>query len=160
MTSELTKEEFELHLKAATVIGEPLIMGSPFAIFTIFESSNKPFLGEFNNSEFRITRNSILPLSHSGYLLKGNYKKDKSGKLNVDYEVKPMWFLYIGRRLVPFIFLVVINIVFYLSREATAISYVLANAFLFAVLYMAIKLDMSTKEKLERKFQQEFRLKS
>lgn len=160
MTSELTKEEFELYLKGLTATGEPLIMGSPFAIFTIFGNTDKPFLGEFNKSEFRLTRNSILPLSHTGYTLKGSYKKDKSGKLNVDYEVKPMWFLYIGRRIVPLIFILFINITFYMSQEATAISYIVANAFLFALLYIAIKLDLSTKAKLERRFQREFQLKS
>jgi hypothetical protein len=61
MTTELTDKEFESRLADLTTIGEPSILGTPFGIFAIFDLSGRPFYGEFDKKEFRITRNKVNP---------------------------------------------------------------------------------------------------
>lgn len=159
MISDLRKEEFESRLQELTAIGEPLIMGSPFAIFTIFENSDKPFLGEFDKNEFRLTRNSILPFSNAGYIIKGRYFNDEANKLRVDYEIKPILFSYVGARLLPILLIISINIGFFLSEKTTIKACVFANTVLFGILFLVIQLDLWSKRKLERKFLLNFRIR-
>ncbi len=86
-TSKIDIEEFRNRLKANTKIGSPKIK-IPMGFLAIFNTNQKCFYGNFDNSNFELTTNSdFAPVL---YFLKGNYKSTEN-KLLVIYSVRTCW---------------------------------------------------------------------
>jgi hypothetical protein len=156
MTTKLSYKEFQSRLTNLTRIGEPVIMGTPFAIFTTFDFSGKPFYGEFNETEFILTRNKVMPFP-TGYIIKGTYNANIEAKLI--YEVKPISFSYYWIRIAPIVFFVFINTILFFNLRSFQLDVVLTvNAFLLVGTLLVIAVDKFQKKSLEKRFCKEFEI--
>ena len=159
MTSRLTKTEFDLRLKNLTRKGEPTIMGTPFAILTIFDLSGKPFYGEYNGTNFRITRNKTLP-TPSGYIVKGHFS-ESGRKTKLDYEIKPILFSYYWIRLVPIFAFLFFNGVLLFNLKTFQWDIILTlNGFLGLMTFVALTVDKFQRRAIEERFIEEFEVES
>lgn len=156
MTIRLNTKDFKSRLTDSTTIGEPTIMGTPFAVLTMFDFSGRPFYGEFNNSEFRLARNKIFPFQ-TGYIIKGKYSTTDSNGTTLKYEIKPIQFYYYWIRVMPVIFLIVLNIMFIKNLgDFTSSEIIVLNIFFLFGLVLMVTVDKFSKKRLEKRFQEEF----
>jgi hypothetical protein len=154
MTSNMTIEEFRARLRDLVKKGEPSIMGTPFGIL-MADLSSKPFYGEFNDVEFRLTNNSVL--SSSGHIVKGRYRAADSAGTEINYEVRPIRFSYFWRRFVPVFGLIVFNTLLYSIPATVPINVLLAiNIFFVVMLVFGLWSEKRQGRKLERRFIEEF----
>ncbi len=110
MESKLSFNKFEETITRNTLPGNPSIMGSPFAIFNIFDNKEKYFYGEHIKNRFRITRNAGL-LNLCEFTINGTYANSQDEKrTTLEYTVEPILFGYWCIRLVPAIALIALNI--------------------------------------------------
>jgi len=111
--SSLSIDNFRGKLKESVTHGNPIIMGSPFAVNRIFSNTSKHFFGEFNDNSFAITKNiswfSPLPVP---FVIKGAYTFEDNLQTKLTYEIKPLWFGYLWMRAVPISAFIIFNIMF------------------------------------------------
>jgi hypothetical protein len=90
MTSKLTLTDFRQKLQSNTKIGNPNIKGTPFAGYVKLGESDKVFFGQFNNTSFKLTKNSSLfPIP---YVIVGKYESTDNHAIDITYQVKTIWF--------------------------------------------------------------------
>jgi hypothetical protein len=156
MTSRLTKTEFESRLKNLVRKGDPSIMGTPFAILTSFDFSAKPFYGEYNSFDFRITRNkTLLP---NGYFIKGNFS-ELGSKTKLEYEIKTFIFAYYWNRFIPIIGFLFFNGILFFNLQAIQWDLILVlNGFLGLMTFFAFRLEKFQRKSIEARFIEEFEI--
>lgn len=155
MTTRLTYKEFESRLTDLTRIGEPTIMGTPFAILTIFDFSGKPFYGLFDKSKFQLARNKILPLP-TGYIVTGTYS-EADNKTILNYEIKPIAFAYYWIRTAPILFFLFINAVLFFNLRTFELDVILVlNGLVLLVTILVLTVDRFQKKRIERRFREDF----
>lgn len=155
MTTRLTYKEFESRLTDLTRIGQPTIMGTPFAIFTIFDFSGKPFYGVFDNSKFQLARNKVFPLP-SGYIVNGTYS-ESDNKTILNYVIKPIAFAYYWIRTAPMLFFLFINAVLFFDLRTFRLDVILTlNGFVLLMTILSLTVDRFQKREINKRFQEEF----
>lgn len=158
MTSKLTRQEFESQLKNLVRKGNPTIMGTPFAILTSFDFSGKPFYGEYNKSNFRITRNKTLP--PNSYVISGNFS-ESGHKTKLEYQIKPFLFIYYWIRIIPIFGFLFLNAILFFSFQVFQWDIVLVlNGFLGLMAFLSFKLDKHQRKAIETRFIKEFEIEA
>ncbi|MBS1978450.1 MAG: hypothetical protein JST46_13855 [Bacteroidetes bacterium] len=154
MKTQLTIDNIEARLRELTVTGDPKIMGTPFYV-TAINNSSKPFLGEFDSTTFELTKNtSLLP---TPYIIEGTYNSTADGT-ELNYKIKPIWFGHIWLRVFPIIALVIIN--WAILKNPTffpTVERIIFNAF-GLLMFSPILIVNFQKKKMERDFVNEFKL--
>lgn len=157
MKSKLNISEFRNRLEENFKIGSPKLKLSQFGFFTIFSGISKTFYGDFDNSTFRLTMNSMI--TPTFYIIKGKYK-NTNNTLNVNYTIEPNTkFQLVWMKFFPIISLFVFNLFFLLSSRKTPIEvYVILNSFIVFIIFFS-RWDIKRKKKsLEQKFIEVFEL--
>lgn len=158
MEVKFSNNDFRARLTQLTKPGLPTIMGTPFVIFMLFDTSGKKFYGRMEDGKFSITNNSVF--SPSGHLITGEFNKEAEGTL-VSYKVKPILFSYYWIRLIPITGFIVFNSVLLYHRETVPFSVVLIPNIFFIIMYvLGVTSEKRRKLKLEKYFIHEFRLEN
>jgi hypothetical protein len=156
MKSKIDITEFRKRLKDNTKFGSPKLK-TPLGFFSIFTDNSKCFYGDFDDSTFRLTKNSNF--SSSLYFLKGTYKKTEQN-LIVNYTLEPVgkfriaWVKYF-----PIVALIVFNCLFYFnSKDAPREAYVIFNLFIIFIFFFSRWHTKWKKKNLEQKFKNIFEI--
>jgi hypothetical protein len=158
MEVKFSNNDFRARLRQLTKLGLPTIMGTPFVIFMLFDTSGKKFYGRIEDGRFSITNNSVF--SSSGHLITGEFNNEAEGTL-VSYTVKPILFSYYWIRLIPIIGFVAFNSVLLYYRETIPFSVFLVPNIFIAIMYvLGVISEKRRKLKLEKYFIHEFRLEN
>jgi hypothetical protein len=155
MKSGVGNGDFEERLTALTRNGSPVIMGTPFVIFMLFDFSGKKFCGRIENGKFSITNNSVF--SSSGHLITGEFKKESEATL-VTYTIKPMLFSYYWIRIIPILGFIAFNSVLLYHREGSPAILAFNVFFVFMLAFLLFD-EKRRKRKLEEIFVDTFRLR-
>ena len=161
MKSKLNIEEFQSRINQTSKIDSAKLKLSPFGLFTSFGGVSKIFYGNFDESTFHLTMNSIL--SPTFYIIKGKYEY-QDNRLNVDYVIEPSnKFQIAWTKIFPVVFLIGINILLLLSnsnlKNTPSEAYIVFNVAAVFLIFFS-RWDMKRKKlKLEQKFIETFELK-
>lgn len=150
MKSNLSIKDFRDRLESLTNIGEPIINGTPLAVFTIFDSPKSAFYGQVDKNQFRLTSNG--PFNLTPYILHGTFSETEKGT-EVNYKIKPIWFGYLWIRLLPIFAILFFNI--FLVKEMGLFEMVLlipVNLFLIIFIIVPILYTNYNKKRLEEAF--------
>ena len=105
-------------------------MGTPLAIFTLFDSTNNKFYGRINNNLFELTKQSTsYPIP---YKIKGFISYNTESTTKIMYTIKPIWFGYLWIRIIPAITFLFITAVIIVHSE------LLFPAGLFGLFFMSM----------------------
>lgn len=156
MISRLNTRDFIKRLKDNTKYGNPKIKGTPFAGYVKLGEFNKKFFGDFDDSKFRLTKNSSL--FPTPYIIQGFIKSKGDSETEVSIEIKPIGFGYYWIRLFPLTLLIIFNVIFF-SQEATLdwYIYILINLFLL-IMFLPILIVNLMKKRLLKRFSQIFEI--
>jgi hypothetical protein len=155
MIAKIAISEFRNRLETNTKIGDPNIKGSPLAVFSMFGQINKKFYGDFDSSNFKLTKNSSLfPIP---YVIKGKYKSNKRSETVISYEIKPIWFGYLWIRIVPILALFSFNISL-ASQRAPTEEFLILNLFVLIMFLLVNLIIKIKKKKLKKDFRKIFEI--
>jgi hypothetical protein len=105
MISRLNTKDFNERLKDNTKFGNPKIKGTPFAGYVKPGELNKKFFGEYDDSTFRLTKNSsAFPIP---YIIQGRYESISDSETKVSIEIIPISFGFYWIRLFPLTLLII-----------------------------------------------------
>ncbi len=158
MISNISEDDFEKRLKANVELGDIKVKGTPFHMFYLLVKSDKMFFGTYGKNNFEITENFDL-LFPNTYRISGDYKSKSNNQTKVNYEIKPLGFVYYWNRYMPLIAIPLFNLVLcFHAQSADSDGFVMANAVIvffvvFTRLYMWRK-----KRKLEKIFGEVFKI--
>jgi hypothetical protein len=108
-------KNFDLKLVEFTKVGNPLLMGTPLGILSIFDTSDKPFIGKFDQMRFTLTNNSIF--QSSCYLVTGTYEQANNHESIVKFEIQPIQYYKYFVALIFFLGLLAVNGFFYFTSS-------------------------------------------
>ena len=155
MKSKIDITEFRNRLKDNTKIGSPKLK-IPLGFFSIFTDNSKCFYGDFDESTFRLIKNSNF--FSTLYFLKGTYKKTEKN-LIVNYTLEPVgkfriaWVKYF-----PIVALIMFNSVFYFEIKPPIKIYIIFNVFIVFIPFLSrLKIEWQNR-KLKRKFNKIFEI--
>jgi hypothetical protein len=149
MTSTLTIDQFRARLHKLTRIGKPL-KESPLAMLTIYDPTDKPFTGQFTDSNFRLTQNSsFLP---TPFIISGDYKQTETLETIVNYRIQPVWFGYFLMRILPVVALVLINVSLVRTATALPIDLLIAVNVFLLFMFSPIVITNIQKKQMEEDF--------
>lgn len=150
MISKLNKSDFKKRLEQNTKIGDPKIIGTPFAVFTMFGKTRMKFYGDYTDSNFRLTKNAILyPIP---YIFEGTIKSKDKTTTEISINIKPIWFGYLWIRILPALSLIFINLIFLINGDTIGIEiYFLVNIFLLCM-FTPIVFTIRQKNRLLKDF--------
>lgn len=158
MISNISEDDFEKRLKSNVEFGNIKVKGIPFHMFYLLVKSDKIFFGTYGKNKFEITENFGL-LFPNTYRISGDYKSKSNNQTEVNYEIKPLGFVYYWNRYMFLIAIPLFNLVLYFqAQSADSDDFVIANAVIvffvvFTRLYMWRK-----KRKLEKIFGEVFKI--
>jgi hypothetical protein len=157
--SSLSYKQFQGQLSSNTLLGNPTIMGTPFAIFNIFDSKKKYFYGELSDKSFRITKNGRM-MDLCEFTINGKYSKSNTiDKTKVEFQVKPIMFGYLWVRLLIPIFLVVLDIFLLINIDVEKLTIMaITNLWLGVPWLFAVWLSNRRKKKMTNKFLEVFKI--
>ncbi|MBS1950536.1 MAG: hypothetical protein JST37_05970 [Bacteroidetes bacterium] len=154
MKTQLTIENIESRLKELTVTGDPKIMGTPFYV-TAINNSSKPFFGEFDSTTFELIKNtSLLPTPH---IIEGTYNSTAS-VAELNYKIKPIWFGHLWLTFFPIIVVFIIN--WTILKNPTffpTVERIIFNA-LGLLMFSPLLIVNFLKKKMGRDFVHEFKI--
>jgi len=156
MISKLSKSEFINRLEKNTKIGDPIIKGTPFVIFTIFGQTNKKFYGQFSKSNFLLTKNAVIfPIP---YIFEGKFNSISNASTEISLKVRPIWFGYLWIRILPVLTLIFMNLILVTKGNNIGIEiYFLVNFFL-VIMFLPILTTIRQKKKLLKDFYKIFKI--
>lgn len=154
-TSKIDIEEFRNRLKSNTKIGSPKIK-IPMGFLAIFNTNQKCFYGNFDNSNFELTTNSDFgPVL---YFLKGNYKSAEN-KLLVNYSVEPVGKLRIAWvKYFPIMMLIMCNYLFYYVVIPPKKVHITFNIIIVLIAILSAWLLQRQKKRLRIRFNKIFEI--
>ncbi len=156
MTSELSISDFKYRLNYHTKIGNPQIKGTPFAIFTVFGQSGKEFYGDFDNSNFQLTKNaSLFPLP---YVIQGTFKSKNNSETRLSYKIKPIWFGYLWVRIIPILALILINGIILTQHQRIETEIILIINIFLLLMFLPILILNYRKKIMEKEFRKIFKI--
>ncbi len=156
MISRLNTRDFINRLKDNTKYGNPKIKGTPFAGYVKYGEFKKRFFGDYNDSKFRLTKNSsIFPIP---YVIHGFIKSKGTSRTEVTIEIKPIGFGYYWIRLFPLTLLVLFNVV-YFNQDAIFDwnIYFIINLFIL-IMFLPILITSLMKKRFLKRFKRIFEI--
>jgi hypothetical protein len=158
MKSSLSIEGFKDKLIELTNIGEPILNGTPLAVFTPFKSLKSIFFGKFDDKSFRLTSNRFTKLTP--YVIEGRFEQVGT-ETKVNYKISPIWIGYVWIRILPFIgiFYLNFNNLNEMNWFEILIMYIPFNLFLLAMMIILIFNTNNKKIEMEETFIKNFHIK-
>lgn len=156
MISKLNKTDFINRLKDNIKIGNPRIKGTPLSFSNMFDKTNEKFYGEYSNSNFQLTKNSVL--SPIPYIFEGKFKSRSNSSTKISLKIRPIWFGYLWIRIIPVFAFIFINAI--LSEQKNNIEseiYAIVNIFL-ALMFIPIWRTIRQKNRLLKEFGKVFEI--
>jgi hypothetical protein len=156
LISKLNKSEFINRLEENTKIGNPELKGSPFLILTIFGKANRKFYGTFDESNFKLTKNSILlPLP---YIFEGKIKSKGKSSTEIKIKIKPIWFGYLWIRIFPIIALILVNTLLIVHGNNPGVGVFIGVNIFIGFLFTPIWITIRKKNRLLKDFYKIFEI--
>ncbi len=157
MVSKISIVEFKERLVKNTKFGNPKIKGTPFAVFSIFGESNKFFFGTYNDTNFKLTKNSTLFVAP--FIISGKFNSTSNNQTKIDYEVEPIGLGYYWIKYLPLFGIFVFNLIFYI--ESTPVEmYVILNLILLVFFIFSHFFMRQKKNKLIAIFEKVFEIRT
>ncbi|MEC4003136.1 hypothetical protein OX283_000575 [Flavobacterium sp. SUN052] len=155
MTSKINTVAFSNRFKENTKFGNPKIVGTLFHIFFIKGDSRKLFFGNYDKNKFELTKNSIF--FFTPFVIFGTFRYKKENQTEINYQIKPIGFVYYWFKYFPVIAILFGNLIFY-TQSVTFDNYLRLNILLlcftaFTIFYLKFK-----KYKLENDFKKYFEI--
>ena len=127
MISKINIIEFSRNLQNNTKYGNPKIKGTPFAVFTLIGDSNKIFFGNYNKTNFALTKNATF--FPTPFIISGNIKSKNNIESEIIYEIKPIGFGYYWLKYMPLVGIFIFNVIFY-TESAPFEIFIIMNSIL------------------------------
>lgn len=158
MISNISENDFEKLLKANVELGNIKVKGTPFHMFYLLVKSDKMFFGTYGKNKFEITENFGL-LFPNTYKISGDHKSKSNNQTEVNYEIKPLGFVYYWNKYMPLIAIPLFNLVLYIQLQSSESKvFVIMNAmFVFFVVFIHLYM-WRKKRKLEKIFREVFKI--
>lgn len=148
--------DFKLRLASLTQKGNPLLMGTPLGLLSMFRISDMPFIGTFDSHSFILTNNSIL--RSSCYLIVGSYEQSNSFQALINFKIIPIpfykyfiWAIFLSA-------LVLVNGVFYFNSSPDYSGIIKLNLLLFFLNILEWRAQKARLKRLRRSFIEQFEL--
>lgn len=155
MNSKLKIEEFREKLRINTKIGTPELR-PVLGIFSVFSDNSKCFYGNFNESTFKLVKNTNFKTTF--YVLRGNYQNIENN-LKLSYVIEPSSKLgIIWIKFFPFIALIGSNFYFLNDKSTPKQILILVNVFIFFTIVFSRWNLKREKKYLENKFNKIFEI--
>lgn len=155
MQSKLSEKEFLNRLKQNTVIGNPKKKGNPLGMMETISFSKKRFFGDFNSGGFRITNNGILKMTP--FYVDGVIESNREG-LEIDLEVKKIWFGYLFIRIIPVGVLFLIGLLIFVTEKHMPNDAKIAMGIAGVFMLLPILITNGLRRKLLRDFKTIFEI--
>ncbi len=148
MKSNLDIANFKRRLADNVVIGNPQFIGWPLSAFLMLIQENRLFYGEHTDGNFQITwRKLFRPVS---FVIKGAFTEINS-TTELTYEVKRIWPIYLVRRIIPSLLIIVVNIIFFIESEPLE-SFLILNSVGIIINCLILLHDYISRKNLEKEF--------
>ena len=156
MISRLNKRDFKKQLIDNTKIGNPIIKGTPFAGYVKYGEFSKPFFGDYDESNFRLTKNSSLfPVP---YIIQGHFKSKGDSETEVTIVIKRIGFGFYWIRLFPLFLLILFNSICFLQDSKFDWNvFILINLFI-SLMFTPILIVKQMKKTFLKRFYKIFNL--
>jgi len=156
MISRLSTTDFYKRLKDNTKIGNPIIKGTPFAGYVKIGEFNKPFFGDFDDSKFRLTKNSSI--SPIPYIIHGFIKSKNDSETEISIDIKPIGFGFYWIRLFPFALFILFYVIYFCQEAKLDMDvFILLNLFIL-LLFSPILIVNLMKKRFVKKFNKIFEI--
>jgi hypothetical protein len=148
--------DFKLRLASLTQKGNPLLMGTPLGLLSMFRISDMPFIGTFDSNSFILTNNSIL--RSSCYLIVGSYVQSNSLQALINFKItlNPfykyfVWVIFLSA-------LVLVNGVFYFNSSPDHSGVIKLNLISFFLIILEWRAQKARLKRLRKGFIEQFEL--
>jgi hypothetical protein len=148
--------DFKLRLASLTQKGNPLLMGTPIGLLSMFRISDMPFIGKFGSNGFVLTNNSILRATC--YLIVGAYEQSNDSQAVVNFKIIPIPFYKYFIWVIFLSVLILINGVFYFNSSPEYSGIIKLNLLLFFLMILEWRAQKVRLKRLRRSFIEQFEL--
>ena len=154
MISRLNKKDFKKQLIDNTKIGNPMIKGTPFAGYVKFGEFGKPFFGDYDESNFQLTKNSSLfPIP---YIIQGHFKSKGDSETEVTINIKRIGFGFYWIRLLPLFLLILLNVIYFHQDSKFDWNVFISINLFISLMFLPILIVKQMKKKFVKKFNKIF----
>lgn len=144
--SEKFNESLKVNLERGTLYTKRYSLNIVFFIFT---KTDKMFFGMCGKNKFEITE--TFEYFSNMYRISGDYKSKSNNQTEVNYEIKPLGFIYYWNRYMPLIVIPLFNIILYFRIQNADYKYfIVPNASMFCFVIISRFYMWRKKESLER----------
>ncbi|HQW69394.1 MAG TPA: hypothetical protein PLH25_06980 [Flavobacterium sp.] len=158
MISNISGNDFEKRLKANVELGNIKVKGTPFHMFYLFVKSDKMFFGTYGKNKFEITENFGL-LFPNTYRISGDYKSKSNNQTEVNYQFKPLGFVYYWFKIMPLAIIPLFNLILYFQvKSASYKDFVIANSIMICLVFFSCFYMWLKKRKFENIFKEVFEI--
>lgn len=124
-------------------------------VFFIFTKTDKMFFGMYGKNKFEITE--TFEYFPNMYRISGDYKLKSNNQTEVNYELKPLGFVYYWNRYMPLIAIPLFNLILYFESHSYDFdNFVVINALMLCILVIIRFYMWRKKRKLEKIFKAVF----
>lgn len=126
-------------------------------VFFIFTKTDKMFFGIYGKNKLEITE--TFEYFPNMYRISGDYKSKSNNQTEVNYELKPLGFVYYWNKYMPLIVIPLFNIILYFRVQNSDYEYfIVSNAAMFCFVIISRFYMWRKKRKLGKIFKAVFEI--